>query len=79
MQTNPTTNRSTASSKCRGAATIRPGDQVRIYDSFHAAYHWHRVDEVITGACPQIKVNGYDWFISASLVNGHRKGGRRNG
>jgi hypothetical protein len=79
MQTNPTTNRSTASSKCRGAATIRPGDTVRLYDAFYGQYHWHRVDEVITGARPQIKVDAYESYISTSLVSGHRKGAKRNG
>ncbi len=79
MQTNLTTERHRAASKSPAVGKIQPGDQVRIYDAFFSAYFWHRVDEVITGACPQIKVNGYDWFISASLVNGHRKGARRNG
>ncbi len=63
----------------KSAPLIRPGDQVRLYDAFYGQYHWHEVVETVTGARPQIKVNGYDWFISASLVNGHRKGARRNG
>ncbi len=79
MSTNLTTERHRAASNCPAGGTIRPGDRVRIFDSFYAAYFWHRVDEVITGARPQIKVNAYSTFISASLVNGHRKGARRNG
>ncbi len=79
MQTNPITNRSTASSKYLAGETIRPGDKVRLYDGLHGQYHWHRVDDVINGSRTQIKVDGYDWYINASLVNGHRKGGRRNG
>jgi hypothetical protein len=69
----------TGASNCPAGGTIRPGDKVRIFDSFYAAYFWHEVSEVITGARPQIKVNAYSTFISTSLVNGHRKGARRNG
>ncbi len=76
MQTNLTTNRRRASSP---APLIRPGDKVRLYDGLHGQYHWHRVDDVITGSRTQIKVDGYDWYIFASLVAGHRKGARRNG
>jgi hypothetical protein len=75
MQANPTTNRRTAS---RVTPTIRPGDKVRIFDSLHAAYHWHEVSEIITGARPQIKVHGYSTFIPATLVAGHKKGARRH-
>jgi hypothetical protein len=52
----------------------RVGDRVRIFDGFYCAYHWHVVTEIITGAHPRIKVAAYDCFVSASLVNGHRKG-----
>ncbi len=63
----------------KSAPMIRPGDKVKLFDSFYAQYIWHEVTEVITGAQPQIKVAAYGWYISASLVNGHRKGARRNG
>ncbi len=76
MQTNPTTNRRRASSP---ASLIRPGDKVRLYDQLHGQYFWHRVDDVINGSRTQIKVDGYDWYINASLVSGHQKGARRNG
>ena len=76
MQTNPTTNRRAQS---RVQPTIRPGDKVRIFDHLHAAYHWHEVSEIITGARPQIKVTDINWYISASLVAGIQKGARRNG
>jgi hypothetical protein len=61
------------------APAIRPGDRVRIFDALHSAYHWHSVEEIITGHRPQIKVNGYSTFISASLIAGHQKGTRRHG
>jgi hypothetical protein len=79
MQTNPTTERHRAASKSPDVGKIRPGDQVRLYDAFFSAYHWHVVTETIIGARPMIKVDAYSTFISASLVSGHRKGGRRNG
>ena len=76
MQTQSTTNRRTSS---RVAPTIRPGDKVRIFDALLSGYFWHEVSEIITGARPQIKVNGYSTFISAALIAGHQKGARRNG
>ena len=76
MQTQSTTNRRTVS---RVTPSIRSGDKVRIFDTLHAAYHWHEVSEIITGARPQIKVQGINSFISASLVAGIQKGARRNG
>jgi hypothetical protein len=56
------------------APRIGVGDSVRIFDGFYGQYFWHETIEIITGAHPQIKVDAYDCFISASLVNGHRKG-----
>lgn len=56
---------------------IQPGDRVRVFDGLYCAFFWHVVTETITGAHPQIKVAAYDCYISASLVNGHRKGGKQ--
>ncbi len=78
MQTNLTTERHRATSNSP-APLIRPGDRVRIFDSFYAAYFWHEVVETVTGARPLIKVDAYSTFISASLIAGHQKGARRNG
>jgi hypothetical protein len=77
MQTQFTPNRRTPSRA--SAPTIRPGDRVRIFDALHCGYFWHEVEEIITGARPQIKVQGYNSFVSAALVAGIQKGARRNG
>jgi hypothetical protein len=65
---------SAAIAAAQPAPRIGVGDRVRIFDALYGQYFWHVVTETLSGAHPRIKVDAYDCYISASLVNGHRKG-----